>query len=75
MTLKTRDLYASPNGDRWCLVADTSSHEVWVRHIPNESSGGRASDIPVGEFLVRNGSGPEKQELLRLIASLTDMCT
>jgi hypothetical protein len=46
---------------------------VIVRHEPNLSSGGRPSDVEVGDFLVRGGLGPEKQELLRLIGTLMEI--
>ena len=72
MSLDTRELYRSPNGDRWSLARDPASGRVSVRHEPNVSSGGRASDIEVGDFLVRGGHGPEHQELLRLIGTLVE---
>ena len=72
MSLDTRELYRSPNGDRWSLVRDHASGRVFVRHEPNVPSGGGASDIGVGDFLVRGGHGPEHQELLRLIGTLVE---
>jgi len=72
MSIQERALYASENGDRWSLAGDPDTGHVFVRHRPNLSSGGRASDIDVGQFLVRGGSGPEKQELLRLIGLLVE---
>jgi hypothetical protein len=68
--MEARELYRSANGDRWSLVRDPGSGRVFVRHEPNVTSGGRASDIGVGDFLVRGGYGPEHQELLRLIGTL-----
>ena len=72
MSLDTRGLYRSPNGDRWSLVRDPGSGRVFVRHEPNISSGGGASDMEVGDFLARGGHGPEHQELLRLIGTLVE---
>jgi hypothetical protein len=72
MPLGTRRLYNSANGDRWYLVRDTEAGHVFIRHEPNMSSGGRTSNIEIGEFLVRGGSGPEHQELLRLIGTLVE---
>ena len=72
MSLDTRGLYRSPNGDRWSLVRDPDSGRVLVRHEPNLSSGGRASDIGVGDFLVRGGHGPQHRELLRLTGTLVE---
>jgi hypothetical protein len=70
--LQERTLYASENGDRWSLVRETDSGRVLVRHQPNLASGGRASEMEVGAFLVQGGMGPEKQELLRLIGSAVE---
>lgn len=75
MGIESRNLYHSSNGDRWCLVRDSGSGRVFVRHKPNLSSGGQAANIEVGDFLVRGGFGPEKQELLRLIGSLVEEYT
>ena len=72
MSAEARELYRSANGDRWSLVRDPGSGRVFVRHEPNAASGGRASDIGVGDFLVRGGHGPEHQELLRLIGTLVE---
>ena len=72
MPLEARELYRIANGDRWSLVRDPGSGRVFVRHEPNASSGGSASDIEVGDFLVRGGRGPEHQELLRLIGTLVE---
>ena len=65
-----RRLYSNPNGDSWYLVHDIQG--VGVVHIPNVPSGGRVERIDVGEFLIRGGDGPERQELMRLIATLAD---
>lgn len=70
MTIRTREIYHSPNGDRWLLAHDSDSARVFVRHEPNLPSGGQVADIEIGAFLVGVGNGPEKQELLRLIATL-----
>ena len=72
MPLETRGLCRIVDGDRWHLVRDAASERVFVRHEPNASSGGRASDIGVGDFLARGGHGPEHQELLRLIGTLVE---
>ena len=72
MSVEARELYRSANGDRWSLVREPGSGRVFVRHEPNAPSGGRTSDIGVGDFLVRGGHGPERQELLRLIGTLVE---
>ena len=71
MAVRTREIYRSaPNGDRWLLARDPDTGQVFVRHEPNLPSGGQVTDIEIGGFLVAPGSGPEKQELLRLIGTL-----
>jgi hypothetical protein len=69
---QARELYRSSSGDRWDLVREPGSGRVLVRHRPNAASGGRASEVEVGEFLARGGRGPEHAELLRLIGTLVD---
>jgi hypothetical protein len=70
MSVKTRGLYSSPNGDRWLLCYDPATDRVFVRHEPNEPSGGHASEIHIGTFLTRGPLNPEHHVLLRLIATL-----
>jgi hypothetical protein len=64
--VRKRELYSSPNGDRWHLCRETSG-KVFVLHQANIPSGGRVSQI---DFLAR-GYGPEQQALLHIIGSLT----
>jgi hypothetical protein len=71
MTVRTREVYRSASdGDRWLLARDPDTNRVFVRHEPNFPSGGQVADIELGAFLIAAGSGPEKQELLRLIGTL-----
>ena len=70
VAIRTRPIYISANGDRWLLAVEPDSGRVFVRHEPNLPSGGRVADIEIGAFLIAAGNGPEKQELLRLIATL-----
>jgi hypothetical protein len=70
--MQTRELYRSPNGDRWSLVRETATSRVLIRHEPNLPSGGRPTLLDVGRFLRREGQGPEHQALLQLIGSLLD---
>lgn len=67
-----RELYSSPNGDRWYLARDTEAGRVFIMHEPNDASGGKNAEIELGSFFNRSGHGPEHQELVRLIASLID---
>jgi hypothetical protein len=70
VAIRTREIYHSPNGDRWLLALESDTSRVFVRHEPNLPSGGQVADIEIGAFLIGAGSGPEKQELLRLIGTL-----
>ena len=70
MTIETRTLYQSSNGDSWRLARDTETGRVFVQHEANLPSGGRVDEIEIGPFLAASGRGPEHQELLRLISTL-----
>ena len=70
MPIEERTLYASGKGDRWSLARDTETGTVFVRHRRSQASGGQVTDQDLGAFLVQGGTGPEKQELLRLIGEL-----
>jgi hypothetical protein len=63
-----KDLYNSPNGDRWVLSRNPSGMLV-VSHHPNTASGGRFSEIGVDVFLAQGGRGPERQALVEALAS------
>jgi hypothetical protein len=66
------EIYRSSNGDRWQLVRTSDPASMLVRHIPNASSGGQASDITVADFLSIDGPGPEYAALRRLLESIAD---
>lgn len=68
MSLVTQPIYRSANGDRWCLITDTSSGRRFVRHEANQSSGGHVTETDVEDFLSVGGSGPEFAALRNLIA-------
>ena len=70
MPIETRDLYGSPNGDRWLLGRDPVAGRVFVRHEANAPSGGQVTDIDIGDFLSRGARNPEHLALLRLIGTL-----
>jgi hypothetical protein len=72
MVVEMRELYSSPNGDRWYLARDVDLREVFIRHEPNPPSGGEAVDLEVGIFFRLRGQGPEHQELVRLIGTLVE---
>ena len=68
-----RELYLSPNGDRWFLARDSTDGRAFVIHQPNLPSGGQRSEIEIGEFLRAGAHGPEHQALLRLIGTLAEL--
>jgi hypothetical protein len=71
MTTQRRKLYTSSNGDRWFLCRGRGGKLV-VLHEPNRPSGGKPSQIDVGEFLATGNAGPEQEALLHLIGELVD---
>jgi hypothetical protein len=66
-----RQLYESPNGDRWYLHRD-SRGKVLVAHQANSASGGTVSLIELSTFLLPKNQGPEHQALRSLIGSLAE---
>ena len=70
MKRQLRELYRSSNGDRWLLCREAWGR-VLVMHEPNFGSGGAPSEMEVGTFAT-GGRGPEKQELLRIIGTVTE---
>ncbi len=72
MHMEKRELYSSPNGDRWFLSRDPATGRVFVRHEANLPSGGRVTDIDIGAFLGSGAHNPEQQALLRLIGTLIE---
>jgi hypothetical protein len=70
--IETRELYRSPNGDRWLLGRDPATGEVFIRHEPNAPSGGQPSHIDIGAFLSRGPRNPEHRALLQLIGGLIE---
>jgi hypothetical protein len=64
-----RILYQSSNADCWYLCR-SRSNQVVVKHEPKLSSGGKASQIEVRDFLAEQNQGPEHQALLELIGQL-----
>ncbi len=70
MTAETvKELYRSPNGDRWTLIRNAAAN-LAVTHQPNPSSGGRASETEVTSFLSQGEHGPEHQALLQALSDL-----
>jgi len=63
----TAMFYSSSNGDRWHLITNVETGHNVVRHEPNLSSGGRASEVGVPEFLSRSGASPQAAALQALL--------
>ena len=70
-TSVVKELYNSPNGDRWVLCRIQSGRLV-VSQQPNKASGGGVSEINVEVFLSQGGRGPEHQALIEALANLDD---
>jgi hypothetical protein len=68
--IRSKELYSSPNGDRWHLCKDGTGR-LFIAHHANLPSGGHISRIELADFLAR-GYGPEQQSLLKLIGTLLD---
>lgn len=67
-----REIYGSPNGDRWHLVCDPGTGHSLVRHSGNAASGGHVTEIDLSAFLAADRGGPEHRALWLVIATLTD---
>ncbi len=63
-------IHTSSNGDRWLLVRNPESGDVFVRHLPNAASGGESSYFELDAFLLQSKGSPERESLLRMIGSL-----
>ena len=64
-----KELYVSPNGDRW-ILGESQGGELVVCHHPNKRSGGAPSEIALDVFLSHGGQGPEYQALAEALANL-----
>lgn len=72
MPAEQRELYSSPNGDRWLLSRDPATGNVFIRHEANVPSGGHQTDMDIGAFLSGGQRNPEHQALLHLIGTLVE---
>jgi hypothetical protein len=75
MPAQKRELYTSPNGDRWYLARQSETGGLFVRHIANVPSGGQVTDIDIGVFLSGGRRHPEHLALLHLIGTLVESDT
>jgi hypothetical protein len=67
MSTSTEVFYSSSNGDRWQLITDAETGHHVVRHEPNLSSGGKAFEVDVVEFLSRSANTPQGEALQALL--------
>ena len=73
MSAQKRELYSSPNGDKWFLCADTAATEIiFIRHEANVPSGGYVTELDIATFLSSGPRNPEHQALLHLIGTLVE---
>jgi hypothetical protein len=72
MPTQKRELYSSPNGDRWYLARESGTGRPFVRHKANIPSGGQVTDIDIDAFLSGGRRHPEHQALLRMIGTLVE---
>ena len=70
--VEKRELYSSPNGDRWFLSREPATGRVFVGHEANLPSGCQVTEIDIGAFLSRGAHNPEHEALLRLIGTLIE---
>jgi hypothetical protein len=63
MTVTSKYIYRSSNGDRWLLVTDIALGKRTVRHEANAASGGHVTETELAAFLGLHGSGPEHSAL------------
>jgi hypothetical protein len=59
MSVAITTFYSSSNGDRWLLSHDDETGSYLVRHGPNLSSGGQATEMPIPTFLAGSGTSPQ----------------
>jgi len=57
VTIRTREIYHSANGDRWLLAVDSDTDRVFVRHEPNLPSVATLPISSLGPFLLALAAG------------------
>jgi hypothetical protein len=61
-----RELYVNSNGDKWEITEDDEKR-LFIRHTPNEASGGRPRIVTIESFLAPEHSGPQQEAIKKLI--------
>ena len=72
MSAQRKELYRSPNGDKWFLSGDPATGTAFVRHEANVPSGGHVTEMDIATFLSSGQRNPEHQALLHLIGTLVE---
>ena len=62
--------YTSSNGDRWLVVRVGERDAIFVRHEPNQASGGQPSEVDIETFVARGPDSPEGKALIDLLDRL-----
>ncbi len=70
MHILSREFYRSSNGDRWSVIKSQGGGDVYVRHEPNEASGGRPTVVDLATFVARGADSPEGQAFQDLLLRL-----
>ena len=70
MSNPRRAFYTSSNGDCWLVVKAGNDDEIFVRHEPNQASGGQASEVDIATFIAHGIGSPESKALMDLLALL-----
>src|SRR5690349_2844535 len=60
-----RELYVSSNGDKWEITEDEDKR-LFIRHTPNQASGGRQRILTTDTFLTSEHSGPQQDAFKKL---------
>jgi len=68
MPCEARTFRESSNGDRWRIVRNPDTDQVFVQHLANLPSGGHVTEIGVSRFLRLDATGPEHDALRRLVS-------
>jgi hypothetical protein len=58
MSLEARELYSSPNGDRWYLVRDPGAEQVFIMHEPMLHRGAKQVVSKSESFSVEEAMAP-----------------
>jgi hypothetical protein len=67
MAIAAREIYASSNGDRWFVGADSETGRVFVKHAANIPSGGHTTFFDIEAFLNGPPDSPEHQALIQRV--------